>query len=48
MFILEKYKLLSSFLFEAIKENADLETLFNKIEYRELRSYWIPAVESTG
>ena len=48
MFVLEKYKLLSSFLFEAIKENADLETLFNKIEYRELRSYWIPAVESAG
>jgi hypothetical protein len=48
MFVLEKYKILSSFLFEAIKENADLETLFNKIEYRELKSYWIPAVEGVG
>jgi len=48
MFVLEKYKLFSSFLFEAIKENADLETLFNKIEYKELKSYWIPAVESAG
>jgi hypothetical protein len=48
MFVLEKYKILSSFLFEAIKENADLETLFNKIEYRELKSYWIPAVEGAG
>jgi len=45
MFVLEKYKAVSSFLFEAIKENADLETLFNKIEYKELKSYWIPAVE---
>jgi hypothetical protein len=45
MFVMERYHSLSSFLFEAIKENADLETLFNKIEYKELKSHWIPAVE---
>ena len=47
-FVLEKHKPFSSFLFEAIKENRDLESLFNKIEYQELKSYWIPAVESAG
>ncbi|MDR0475822.1 MAG: hypothetical protein LBH43_19410 [Treponema sp.] len=46
MFVLEKYKSLSTFLFEAIKENADLEYIYQKIEYKELKSYWIPAVES--
>ena len=46
MFVLEKYKPLSSFLFEAIKDNADLETLYDKIDYKELKSYWIPALES--
>lgn len=45
LFVLEKYKPLSSFLFEAVKENADLETLYNKIEYKELKNYWIPAAE---
>ncbi|MDR2471800.1 MAG: hypothetical protein LBD09_06815 [Treponema sp.] len=44
-FVLDRYKNFSSFFFEAVKENADLETLFNKIEYRELRSYWLPALE---
>jgi len=48
LFVMDKYKLLSSFLFEAIKDNADLEPLFNKIEYKELKNYWIPAVESAG
>jgi hypothetical protein len=48
MFVLEKYKPFSTFLFEAIKENADLEAIFNKIEYKELKSYWIPSIESTG
>ena len=46
MFVLEKYKPISSFLFEAIKENADMETSFNKIEYKELKQFWIPTVES--
>jgi len=45
LFVLDKYKPLSSFLFESIKENADLESLYKKIEYRELKSFWIPAVE---
>ena len=44
MFVLEKYKPLSSFLFETIKENADLESFFSKIDYKELKSYWIPVV----
>ena len=45
LFVLEKYKTLSSFLFEAVKENADLEPLYQKIEYKALKNYWIPAVE---
>ncbi|MDR2718331.1 MAG: hypothetical protein LBB89_09755 [Treponema sp.] len=45
LFVLEKYKPLSSFLFEAVKENADFETLYQKIDYKELKNYWIPAVE---
>jgi len=44
-FVLSKYKPFSSFLFETIKEDAGLEWFYNKIEYRELKSYWIPAVE---
>jgi hypothetical protein len=48
MFVLEKYKILSTFLFDAIKENADPEHIFQRIEYKELKSYWIPAVESAG
>jgi len=48
MFVLEKYKPLSTFLFEAVKENSDLETLFNKIDYKELRSFWIPAIDGAG
>jgi hypothetical protein len=47
LFVMENYKPLSSFLFEAIKENADLESLYNKIEYKELRQYWIPALEAS-
>jgi hypothetical protein len=46
MFVLDKYQPLSSFLFEAVKEAADLESLFNKIEYKELRNFWIPVLES--
>jgi len=45
MFVLEKYKDISSFLFETIKEDANTEILFNKIEYRELRNFWMPAIE---
>ena len=45
MYVMTNYKPLSTFLFEAIKENADLEIIFQKIEYKELRSYWIPAIE---
>ena len=45
MFILDRYKNFSTFLFEAIKEDADMETIFNKIEYRELKSHWVPAME---
>jgi hypothetical protein len=48
MFVLEKYKALSTFLFEAIKENADLQHIYQKIEYKELKSYWISIVESAG
>jgi hypothetical protein len=46
MFVLGNYQPLSTFLFEAIKENADLESIYNKIDYSDLRSHWIPAVES--
>ena len=46
LFVMGKYKPISSYLFETIRENADLETLYNKIEYRELKQFWIPAVES--
>jgi len=46
-FVMEKYKTFSTFLFEAVKENADLEPIFNKIDYKELKSFWIPAVESS-
>ena len=47
-YVLEKHKPLSTFFFEAVKENADLETLFNKIEYKELKNFWIPAVGSSA
>ncbi|MCL2181085.1 MAG: hypothetical protein FWB83_08155 [Treponema sp.] len=43
--VMEKQKTFSTFLFEAVKENADLETLFNKIDYKELKSSWLPAAE---
>ena len=44
-FVMGKYQQVSSFLFETIKENADLEKIFGKIDYKELRNYWLPAVE---
>jgi hypothetical protein len=40
------YKTLSSFLFEGIKEPPDLESIYQKIEYKELKNFWIPAAES--
>jgi len=48
MFVLSQYKTLSTYLFEAIKEEPDLESIYNKIEYKELKNYWIPAVEGAG
>jgi hypothetical protein len=44
MFVLEKHKPLSTFLFEAIKENPNLEQVYQKIDYKELKSYWIPTI----
>ena len=32
----------------AAQEQKGIESLFEKIEYRELKSYWIPALESAG
>jgi hypothetical protein len=46
MYVLSQYQPLSSFLFETIKENADLESLYKKIEYKELRQFWIPAIDA--
>jgi hypothetical protein len=48
MYVLAQYQPLSSFLFETIKENADLESLYNKIEYKELKRFWIPALDSVS
>ena len=45
LYVLAQYKPLSSFLFEAVRENAGMETIYEKIEYKELKNYWIPAVE---
>ncbi|MDR0290451.1 MAG: hypothetical protein LBI06_05910 [Treponema sp.] len=45
MFVLSQYKPLSTFLFEAVKEVPDLESIYKKIEYKELKNFWIPAVE---
>jgi len=42
MFVMQKYKSFSSFLFEAVKENADLDYIFIKIEYKELKNHCIP------
>jgi hypothetical protein len=46
LFVMEKLKPFSTFLFETIKEDGDIEPVFNKIMYRELKSHWIPAMES--
>ena len=45
LFVMEKHKTFSTFLFDAVRENGDPETIFNKIDYKELRSYWLPALE---
>jgi len=45
MFVMGKQKSFSTFLFEAVKEDADLEKIFEKIDYKELINYWIPALE---
>jgi len=44
LFVMEKHKTFSTFLFDAIREDSDPETIFNKIDYKELRDYWLPAV----
>jgi len=45
-FVLKDYGSLSSFLFEAVKENGDLEKLYNKIGYNELKNHWMPLLFS--
>jgi hypothetical protein len=45
LFVLENYKAFSPFLFEMTKENAELEAIFDKIDYKELKSYWFPITE---
>jgi hypothetical protein len=45
LFVLENYGPFSSFLFEAIKENGAIDSLYDRMEYRELKSFWIPALE---
>ena len=46
LFVMGKLQPFSTFLFETIKENGDIEPVFNKIGYKELKSRWIPAMES--
>ena len=45
MHVMGEYKTFSSFLFEYIKENADMENYYNKIDYKELRNFWLPELE---
>jgi hypothetical protein len=45
LFVMGKLKAFSTYLFETIKEDGDIEPVFNKIEYKELKSRWIPAIE---
>jgi len=45
LLVMGKYKPFSTFLFETIKEDGDIEPVFNKIEYKELKSHWIPAID---
>ncbi|MDR1388422.1 MAG: hypothetical protein LBJ31_00400 [Treponema sp.] len=46
MFVLDTYGAFSTFLFEAVKDTPGLESIFNKIEYTELKSFWLPAARS--
>ena len=46
MFVMENHKPFSSFMFETVKENPELESIFNKITYKELINSWIPALET--
>jgi hypothetical protein len=48
LFVMGNYKTLSTFLFEGIRTHPDLESIYQKIEYKELKNFWIPAVESAG
>jgi hypothetical protein len=48
LFVLDRHKAFSTFLFEAVKENAGLENIFNKIGYQELKNYWLPAMAGEG
>jgi len=41
LYVMENHKAFSSFMFTAIKENADMETLYKKIDYKELKSHWL-------
>jgi hypothetical protein len=45
LFVMGKLKSFSTYLFETIKEDGDIEPVFNKIEYKELKNHWIPAIE---
>ena len=44
-FVMEKHKTFSTFLFDAVREDSDPETIFGKIDYKELKNYWLPVVE---
>jgi len=44
-FVMGKYKTFSSFLFDAVREEPEPEEIFNRIDYKELKNYWLPAVE---
>jgi len=45
LFVMGKLKAFSTYLFETVKEDGDIGPVFNKIEYKELKSRWIPAIE---
>ncbi|MCL2175687.1 MAG: hypothetical protein FWB73_06560, partial [Treponema sp.] len=44
-YVLGGYKTFSSFLFEYIKEKADLEGYYSRIDYKELRNFWLPEID---
>jgi len=51
MFVMAQYKTFSSFLFEAVKEKSDdesLERIFDKIDYKELKGFWLGEIGSTN